>query len=96
MVTTNILQLVHELDRISAVSVNDLADTIELHVSKPVDIGEMDDLICDALFVDPLDRQENAHAWTINLYKREHLRGASDMEVKELKGRSVYVLRPAA
>ncbi|MEO8590021.1 MAG: hypothetical protein ABI432_11660 [Flavobacteriales bacterium] len=96
MVTTNLLQLVHELDRLGAVRVNDHLDTIELRVAKPVDLGEVDDLVCDALFVDPLDRREGMNDWTIRLYKLDHLRKASDLDVKPVNGRSIYVLQPAA
>ncbi len=96
MVTTNLPQLVHELDLLGAVRIQDHMDTIELQVFKPVDLSEVDDLLCDALFVEPLYRTEEEHAWTIALYKCDHLRSASDMDVKSEEGRSVYVLRPAA
>ena len=96
MVTTNLPQLVHELHLLGAVRIKDHMDTIELHVAKPIDLHEVDDLLCDALFVDPMDRREDAHAWTIQLYKRDHLRGASDMAVKKVDDRSVYLLQPAA
>ncbi|HMC96732.1 MAG TPA: hypothetical protein VKG92_03710 [Flavobacteriales bacterium] len=92
MITTNLLQLVRELDRLGAVRVSDHSDTIELHVSKPVDLDKLDDLVCDALFVDPLDRREDMNDWTIKLYKREHLRGSSDMDVKPLRGRTIYIV----
>ncbi len=92
MVTTNILQLVNELDRLGAVRIQDHMDTIDLHVAKPVDMEQVDDLICDALFVDPMDRREGVYDWTIRLMKRSQLRSGSDMSVKQSPGRSVYIL----
>lgn len=96
MVTTNLLELVHELEHMSAVNVHDHLDTIELQVAKPVDVEAIDDLVCDALFVDPVDREEGLFNWVIQLQKRENLRGASDMNILDGAKRSLYVLRPAA
>ncbi len=63
------------------VRVLDRTDSIVLHVEKPVDIGDVDDLVCDALFADPLLREEAEDHWTIKLFKRQSLRHASDMRV---------------
>jgi hypothetical protein len=96
MITTNLPQLVHELNLLADVQVHDLTDRIEIKVAKPVDLQELDDLVCDALFADPLARKEDVHAWTVHLAKRDHLRGASDLSAVVEKGRVGYHLRPAA
>jgi len=96
MVTTNLLQLVNQHEHLGAVNVHDHLDTIELRVAKPVDVEAIDDLVCDALFVDPVDREEGLFNWVIQLQKRENLRGASDMNILDGAKRSLYVLRPAA
>lgn len=96
MITTNILEFVQQLNRLGDVKVHDGLDTIELQVAKPVDVSEVDDLVCDALFIDPVARTENQYGWTIHLDKREGLRHASDMRVEFNRGRMGYVLQPAA
>ncbi|MBK8340326.1 MAG: hypothetical protein IPK99_10215 [Flavobacteriales bacterium] len=96
MVTTNLLELVHELERMSAVQVHDHLDTIELRIAKPGDVETIDDLVCDALFVDPIGRSEDPLYWLVQLYKRDSLRSASDMHVVGGTDRSLYVLEPAA
>jgi hypothetical protein len=63
------------------VRVLDRNDSIVLHVEKPVTIEEVDDLVCDALFADPLLREEAEDHWTIKLYKRENLRQAGDLDL---------------
>lgn len=96
MVTTNLPQLVHLLHAFAAVSIHDHQDTIELHLTGPSDLGAVDDLLCDALFVDPVQRQVNGHHCVIQLHKRDHLRHAGDMDVHTESDRSTYVIRPAA
>lgn len=96
MVTTNLPQLVHQLARLGAVRICDRMDTIVLHLAKSIDLGQVDDLLCDALFVDPLFRLEKTRTWCIELFKRDHLRAASDMDVEHDQDRLVYVLRPVA
>ncbi len=96
MTTTNLPELIHELDKLGQVSVHDTLDGIELLVGKPVNVHEMDDLICDALIADPLGRTESQNEWTIRLYKRESLRGASDMRVVRTGDTSEYMLERAA
>ncbi len=73
--------LVDLLNELGDVEIHDTMDGIELRVAKPVNVGEMDDLVCDALFVDPVSRAEGPYEWIINLWKRNDLRKASDMRV---------------
>lgn len=96
MITTNLPQLVEQLNLLTEVHVHDRMDTIEIQVAKPVDIQQLDDLVCDALFADPVARKEDARGWTVHLDKRENLRSASDMGVVNGVGQMGYVLRPAA
>ena len=79
MITTNMPQLVQQLSMLGDVHVHDMLDSIELQVEQVTDIHDVDDLLCDALFADPLKREANPYGWTIHLSKRDHLRPASDM-----------------
>jgi hypothetical protein len=92
MITTNMPQLVQQLSMLGDVSVHDTLDGIQLKVEHVKDIGGVDDLLCDALFADPLKREADAYGWTIHLYKREHLRPASDMRTIEKGGTVRYEL----
>ena len=96
MITTNLPQFVEQLTMLGDVHVHDSQDTIEIQVAKPVDVDQVDDLVCDALFADPVSRKEDAHVWTVELIKRSQLRGASDMRVVQGRGKMGYELRPAA
>ena len=96
MITTNLPQLVQEMNALGQVRVRDHVDTIELEVSGTVDLEQLDDLVCDALFADPLDREEVADGWMVHLWKRSQLRNASDMHVVPGPRRSGYVLHAAA
>lgn len=93
MITTNLPQFVHQLNTLSVVNVHDHDDSIEVRVSKPVNVLEVDDLVCDALFVDPVRRLEGTEGWTIHLLKRDNLRSAADMRVVNGSG---YIVQPAA
>ena len=93
MITTNLLQFVSELNSLGSVEVHDHADSIDVEVSKPVDVGKVDDLVCDALFVDPVRRKEGVSAWTIQLLKRDNLRSAADLRVVNGVG---YEVLPSA
>lgn len=93
MITTNLPQFVHQLNILGLVHVHDSADSIDVEVSKPVDVQEVDELVCDALFVDPVRRLEGASGWTIHLLKRDNPRSASDLRVVNGSG---YELQPAA
>src|SRR5690606_4491325 len=90
MITTNMPQLVQHLRMLGDVRVLDRMDSIVLHVEKPVAIEAVDDLVCDALFADPLLREEAEDHWTIKLYKRENLRQAGDLLVIPNGGTSKY------
>ncbi len=81
MITTNMPQLVQQIRMLGDVRVLDRNDSIVLHVEKPVSIEDVDDLVCDALFADPLLREEAEDHWTIKLYKRQNLRSAGDLDV---------------
>jgi hypothetical protein len=96
MITTNMPQLVEHLRMLGDVRVLDRMDSIVLHVEKPVDIEHVDDLVCDALFADPLLREEAEDHWTIKLYKRESLRQAGDLLVIPNGGSSRYEVKYTA
>ncbi|MBP6312129.1 MAG: hypothetical protein KA408_07670 [Flavobacteriales bacterium] len=95
MVTTNLSQLVGIFNSFGSVYVHDHLDTIELEIQKPVDIGMVDDLICDALFVDPLDRMESKRCWTIRLAKRDDLRSAGELLIDEQPKSFNYLVQAA-
>ncbi len=93
MITTNMPQLVQHLRMLGDVRVLDRNDSIVLHVEKPVDIQDIDDLVCDALFADPMLREEAEDHWTIKLYKRQDLRKAGDLQVISSGHTSKYQVR---
>lgn len=92
MVTTDLPQLVAQLDRFASVSVHDHLDTIDVEVQKPIDISMVDDLMCDALFVDPLDRTEHARSFIIRLGKRDRTRRCGDLRAEDRNGKSRYII----
>jgi hypothetical protein len=94
MITTNLPQFIQQINLLNDVRVHDTEYSIELEVNKPVDVQKVDDLVCDALFVDPVSRKESIYAWIIKLDKRTDLRGASDMQVVDNGTRKGYRLRP--
>lgn len=96
MITTNLPEFITLLNELGNVSVHDREGSIELHVGKPVNVLEVDDLVCDALFADPIGRKENEHGWIIQLWKRDDLRHASDMRVEGSGVSSKYVVERAA
>ena len=79
MITTNMPALMEQLDQLAQVHVQDSADSMDLHVQKPVDIEQVDDMVCDALFAEPLQRTETARAFIIRLLKLDHPRHSTDM-----------------
>lgn len=81
MITTNLPALMDLLNELGDTRSHDSMDGIELRVAKPVNVEEMDDLVCDALFADPISRTEGPYGWIINLWKRSDLRKSSDMRV---------------
>ena len=95
MVTTNLSQLVGMFNSFGSVYVHDHLDTIELEIQKPVDISMVDDLICDALFVDPLDRKEERRSWTIRLAKRVDPRHSGELLVDEQPTKFKYLVQAA-
>ena len=96
MITTNLPQLVQQLNAIAPVRVHDHLDTIDLEMSSSVPMDQLDDLICDAIFADPLERELQGDRCIVRLGKRSNLRNASDMHLI-LGGYSTgYVLAAAA
>ena len=81
MISTNLPELVYQLQQLGDVRVMDRLDTIELHVATTSDLEAVDDLVCDALFVDPLGRKANPLGCILELAKRDTLRHSSDMRV---------------
>jgi hypothetical protein len=96
MITTNLPQLVQELNAFGPVSVHDHLDTIDLEMSSSVPMDELDDLICDAIFADPLQRELKGDRCVVHLGKRANLRGASDMHLVLGFHSTGYVLDVAA
>jgi len=81
MITTNLPEFVNQLQQLGEVRVLDHMDTIELRFPPSVNTEALDDLVCDALFVDPLGRELNEAGCTLELAKRDRLRHSSDMRV---------------
>ncbi len=96
MITTNLPDLVRELHALGLVAFRDHLETIELLLPDTVDTDQLDDLICDALFTDPLQRGLVGGRWVVLLYKRSELRSASDMRSIHGADRVGYVLDAAA
>lgn len=96
MVTTNLPQLVTALSMLTTVHVHDTQERIELTISDPEHIQDVDDLMCDALFVDPVSRKQDHDQWIIRMDKRAALRGASDLDLKSKAGTTWYAVRPTA
>ena len=96
MITTNLPHLVRELHPLGLLSVHDHLDTMELLLPATVDTNELDDIICDAIFADPMQRVLVGGRWVVLLAKRSELRGASDMRSVPGEGRVGYVLQAAA
>ena len=59
-------------------------------------LSVVDDLVCAALFIDPVGRLEDRFGWIVRLRKRDHLRGGSDLSVVRREGMFNYVLRPVS
>ena len=81
MISMNLPQLVLQLKQLGDVRVVDRTDTIQLHFASGVNIDALDELVCDALFADPLGRERDRHGCMLELGKREKLRHSSDMRV---------------
>lgn len=78
MITANMPQLVQQLNSLGYVSVHDTSEKTILHISAAKDIHQVDDLICDALFVDPTKRVSTVDGWDIHLVKRDRAREAAE------------------
>jgi hypothetical protein len=81
MISTNLPDFVRQLQQLGDVRVMDRLDTIEVHVHTTGELDALDDLVCDALFVDPLGRTTNQRGYILELAKRDTLRHTSDMRV---------------
>lgn len=81
MITMNLPQFVDQLQQLGDVHVSDHADTIQLRFGTAVNTEALDDLVCDALFVDPIRREHDKSGCTLELGKRDKPRHASDMRV---------------
>jgi hypothetical protein len=81
MISTNLPELYHQLQELGDVRVKDSMDTIELHFAATVNTEALDDLVCDALFVDPIRRYADKRGCILELGKRSELRRSSDMRV---------------
>lgn len=91
MITTNLPEFVNQLNKLGDVHVHDGIDTIELRFANAVNTEELDELVCDALFVDPLGREQNEKGCTLEVAKRSNLRHSSDMRVIGGSGSARYV-----
>ncbi|MEO8734053.1 MAG: hypothetical protein ABI373_06965, partial [Flavobacteriales bacterium] len=96
MITTNLPQLVQELNAFGTVNVHDHIETIDLEMPASVPMDQLDDLICDAIFADPLERELKGESCVVHLGKRSNLRGASDMHIILGLNSTGYVLDAAA
>ncbi len=98
MITANMPQLVQQLNSLGYVNVHDTSVKTILHISAAKDMDQVDDLVCDALFVDPTKRVSTADGWDIHLEKRDRAReAAADIRVVPSgKGSMRYILRAYA
>lgn len=98
MITANMPQLVEAIKNFGDVHVHDTAEKTILQVSTANDMADVDDLICDALFVDPSKRVSTVYGWDIHLMKRERTRdAAADISVVPAGEHAMrYVLRAYA
>lgn len=84
MLTTNMPQFAKQLHKLGLVSLKDTNGQVVLHVPIAVDIQRVDDLVCDAVFVDPDERVLKGDRWLIYLNKRDHNRQPPDeMHVRQ-------------
>ena len=81
MITMNLPQFVSELKQPGDVRVNDRTDIIQLRFANAVNTAALDDLVCDALFVDPIRRDHDKHGCTLELAKRDKPGHCSDMRL---------------
>ena len=96
MITTNLPDLVRQLSRLALVRVHDGVDSITVTLPASVDMQAVDELVCDALFVDPMSRVRNKEGWTLELFKRSKLRTASDLRAVPMGPVVQYELMQAA
>jgi len=79
MITTNLPAFVSQLSRLAPVRVHDHLDTISISVPGNADMDAVDELACDALFADPMNRVLSTQGWTLEFGKRSKLRNPSDL-----------------
>lgn len=96
MLTANMPQLVQQLNRIADVQVHDTAEQVELRMPSNTDIKEVDDVLCDALFVEPVQRTSTAHGWIIQLNKLARPRKVlNELKIATQGCVSIYLLGAA-
>ena len=96
MITTNLPQLFQELQVFGPVNVHDHLETIDLDIPASFPFDALDDLLCDALFVDPLYREMKGDRCLVHMSKRIALRSASDMVLIQGVNTTTYLLQKAA
>lgn len=93
MLTTNMPELVHQLNRLTDVHVRDNDGQLELRLPVNTDMAKVDELICDAVFAEPTDRTITKDGWLIHMDKLDRLRHpCADMRVQGKGGVYKYIL----
>jgi hypothetical protein len=82
MVSTNLLEFYQQLQTLGDVRVKDHMDTIELHFAGTVNTEALDDIVCDALFVDPIKRYSDQRGCILELGKRSMLRPSTELRLE--------------
>ena len=90
MITTNMPALMEQLEMIADAHMHDTGEELDLVVRKPVDITLVDDLICDALFVEPLHRVEGERTYVIRLLKLDRQRHSGEMVLTPVSADRVH------
>ena len=84
MLTTNMPQLAEQLNQLGLVTLRDTNGQVILMVPAAVDIQQVDDLVCDAVFVEPDERVLVGDDWMIYLNKLDRNRQPADeMHVRQ-------------
>jgi len=78
MLSTNMPQLAEQLNQLGLVTLRDVNGQVILMVPGNVDIQQVDDLVCDAVFVEPDERVFIDDGWVIYLNKLDRNRQPAD------------------
>lgn len=93
ILSTNMPQLAKQLYQLGMGSLKDTHGQLVLKVPLVVDVQIVDDLICDAVFEDPIERVLDGDGWVIYLTKRDRNRPPADeMLVRQEGVRHEYLL----